>query len=243
MSFTMNPTLVGLARARASAKHPASDRVVASPAFAFTFASRPHRRGSLVVRAGAKGGGGKKSAPPGTNPFASADLMALRGTLPSKPELAPSKPAGGDGEMVRMSEADVVAAFSDKRGGGSMKAARKAAKAGTGKDKTAASKPGAIGSGVGASRGLDPAAQAVLVGVTRSGKKGKTVTVVDGLDPGGPDAAKELVKKLKKVLGTGGSLAENGSMAFQGDNAAVLKDILVAMGYKKTRQTGGLGHR
>ena len=33
-----------------------------------------------------------------------------------------------------------------------MKAARKAAKAGTGKDKTAASKPGAIGSGVGASR-------------------------------------------------------------------------------------------
>ena len=127
--------------------------------------------------------------------------------------------------MVRMSEADVVAAFSDKRGGGSMKAARKAAKAGTGKDKTAASKPGAIGSGVGASRGLDPAAQAVLVGVTRSGKKGKTVTVVDGLDPGGPDAAKELVKKLKKVLGTGGSVAENGSMAFQGDNAAVLKDI------------------
>ena len=154
MSFTMTPALVGLARARASAKYSAS-------------ASRPPRRASLVVSAGAKGGGGKKSAPPGTNPFASADLMALRGTLPSKPELAPSKPAGGDGEMVRMSEADVVAAFSDKRGGGSMKAARKAAKAGTGKDKTAASKPGAIGSGVGASRGLDPAAQAVLVGVTR----------------------------------------------------------------------------
>ena len=102
MSFTMTPALVGLARARASAKAPAS-------------ASRPPRRASLVVSAGAKGGGGKKSAPPGTNPFASADLMALRGTLPSKPELAPSKPAGGDGEMVRMSEADVVAAFLDKR--------------------------------------------------------------------------------------------------------------------------------
>ena len=74
----------------------------------------------------------------------------------------------------------------------------KAAAAGAGKDKTVASKPGAIGSGVGASRGLDPAAQAVLVGVTRSGKKGKTVTVVDGLDPGGPDAAKEL-KRAKEA--------------------------------------------
>jgi hypothetical protein len=49
------------------------------------------------VTAGAKGGGGKEKTPPGVNPFASSDLMALRSQLPSKPELASStaKPAVG----------------------------------------------------------------------------------------------------------------------------------------------------
>lgn len=80
------------------------------------------------------------------------------------------------------------------------------------------------------------------VGVTRSGTKGKTVTVIDGLDPGGGvEGAKDLMKKFKKVLGTGGSLAENGAMSFQGDNAALLVDMLTAMGYKGAKQTGGLG--
>jgi hypothetical protein len=53
--------------------------------------------------------------------------------------------------------------------------------------------------------------------------------------------AEELIQKFKKVLGTGGSLAENGAMSFQGDNAALLVDMLVAMGYKAAKQTGGLG--
>jgi translation initiation factor 1 (eIF-1/SUI1) len=57
------------------------------------------------------------------------------------------------------------------------------------------------------------------VGVTRSGKKGKTVTVIDGLDPGGAEEAKVLMKQFKKIIGTGASLAENGAMSFQGDNA------------------------
>ena len=77
-------------------------------------------RASTTTRAGAKGGGGKKSND-GANPFASSDLMKLRGTLPSKPELAADRGGAGSGnDMVRMSEADVVAAFSSK--GGSMKA-------------------------------------------------------------------------------------------------------------------------
>lgn len=82
----------------------------------------------------------------------------------------------------------------------------------------------------------------VRVGVTRSGTKGKTVTVIDGIDPeGGVEGAKGLVQKFRKVLGTGGSLAENGTMSFQGDNAALLVDMLMAMGYKGATQTGGLG--
>ena len=198
-------------------------------------------RASTTTRAGAKGGGGKKSND-GANPFASSDLMKLRGTLPSKPELAADRGGAGSGnDMVRMSEADVVAAFSSKSKGGSMKAERGAARRGDAGG--APKKPGQIGSGTGPSRGLDPALQNVTVGVTRGGKKGKTVTVVDGLDVGAAEDAKALVKKFKKILGSGGALAENGSMAFQGDNAALLVDMLRAMGYKKAKQTGGLGSK
>ena len=58
-----------------------------------------------------------------------------------------------------------------------------------------------------------------------AGKKGKTVTVVDGFDPGGPDAAADVLKKFKRVLGAGGSLASNGAMSFQGDRAATLVEM------------------
>jgi translation initiation factor 1 (eIF-1/SUI1) len=194
---------------------------------------------STVPSAGAKGGGGKKPNN-GANPFASSDLMALRGTLPSKPELASDTSGGGGGnDMVRMSEADVLACFSKKNEGGSMKSKR--SKLSHPGDGGKAKKPGSIGSGIGSSRGVDPGLQKVTVGVTRSGTKGKTVTVIDGLDVGSSDGAKELIKQFKKILGSGGGLAENGSMSFQGDNAALLVDMLKAMGYKSARQTGGLG--
>jgi len=186
---------------------------------------RDRTRAPTTTRAGAKGGGGKKSND-GANPFASSELMKLRSTLPSKPELAADRGGAGSGnDMVRMSEADVVAAFSSKKKGGSMKAERGAARK---PPAGAAKKPGSIGSGTGASRGLDPGMQSVTVGVTKSGTKGKTVTVVDGLDVGAAEDAKALLKKFKKILGSGGALAENGSMAFQGDNAALLVDMLRA---------------
>jgi len=202
---------------------------------------RDRTRAPTTTRAGAKGGGGKKSND-GANPFASSELMKLRSTLPSKPELAADRGGAGSGnDMVRMSEADVVEAFSSKNKVGSMKADRGAAQkkppAG------AAKKPGSIGSGTGSSKGLDPAMQSVTVGVTKSGTKGETVTVVDGLDVGAAEDAKALLKKFKKILGSGGALAENGSMAFQGDNAALLVDMLRAMGYKRAKQTGGLGSK
>ena len=169
--------------------------------------------------------------------------MALRGKLPSKPELATGvERAGSDGEMTRMSEADVVAAFSGK--GGAMKASRSERKKNAPSGTTTAKKPSAtMGSGAGASAGAPAATQEVRVGVTRAGKKGKTVTVVDGFDPGGPDAAADVLKKFKRVLGAGGSLASNGAMSFQGDRAATLVEMLHAMGYKRAKQTGGLGNK
>ena len=136
-------------------------------------------RASTTTRAGAKGGGGKKSND-GANPFASSDLMKLRGTLPSKPELAADRGGAGSGnDMVHMSEADVVAAFSSK--GGSMKAERGAARRPFDGGREEAG-PDRFRNGP--LEGLAPALQNVTVGVTRGGKKGKTVTVVDGLDVG-----------------------------------------------------------
>lgn len=87
------------------------------------------------MAAGAKGGGGKKSTPPGVNPFASSDLMALRNQLPSKPELTKTNTKPGDGgEMVRLSEAEAIAALGgeegattidDRAGGGSRRGGRR----------------------------------------------------------------------------------------------------------------------
>ncbi len=192
------------------------------------------RHSSVVARAGA-----------GDNPF--ANLRALRGTLPDKPELASRAGTGGGGEEGssrssggragdgRMSMEEAIAEV----GKGSMRAERKAASSSS-KGGSPPSKGGGIGSGTGASKGMDVAEQQVRVGVTRAGKKGKSVTCVDGMDVGTAEEARELVKKFKRVLGVGGVATANGSLQFQGDNAAVLVEMLVAMGYKRTKQTGGV---
>ena len=191
------------------------------------------RHSSVVARADA-----------GDNPF--ANLRALRGTLPDKPELASRAGTGGGGEERssrssggagdgRMSMEEAIAEV----GKGSMRAERKAASSAS-KGGSPSKKGGGIGSGTGASKGMDVAKQQVRVGVTRAGKKGKSVTCVDGMDVGDPEEAKELVKKFKRVLGVGGVATANGSLQFQGDNAATLVEMLVAMGYKSTKQTGGL---
>ena len=192
------------------------------------------RHPSVVARAGA-----------GDNPF--SNLRALRGTLPDKPELASRAGTGGGGEEGssrssggragdgRMSMEEAIAEV----GKGSMRAERKAASSSS-KGGSPPSKGGGIGSGTGASKGMDVAEQQVRVGVTRAGKKGKSVTYVDGMDVGTAEEARELVKKFKRVLGVGGVATANGSLQFQGDNAAVLVEMLVAMGYKRTKQTGGV---
>ena len=184
-----------------------------------------------------------RAGPGGDNPF--ANLQALRGKLPDKPELAVNDDGDSQrnkgasiGDEGRMSMEEAIA----EAGKGSMRAERKA-KGGGGASSSASDKPpkpGSIGSGTGSSRGLPIAKQQVRVGVTRAGKKGKSVTCVDGMDVGTPEEAKDQVKKFKKVLGVGGVSMDNGSLQFQGDNAAVLCEMLVAMGYKSTKQTGGV---
>ena len=63
-------------------------------------------------------------------------------------------------------------------------------------------------------------------------RKNKVVTVVSGL----VNPTKELVTKLKKVLGAGASLdADTKACIFQGTHANALEDMIKAMGYKDVK--------
>ena len=82
-----------------------------------------------------------------------------------------------------------------------------------------------------------PKAQQVLrVQRTKAGKGGKLVTLIKGLTA--PEAEpKQLLKQLKAVAGTGGTLKE-GVIELQGDQIAVELAALEKAGYRP-KQAGG----
>jgi len=61
----------------------------------------------------------------------------------------------------------------------------------------------------------------------RKGRGGKTVTVVEGYSGG----AKEMLKKLQKLCGSGGTL-KNGNLEIQGDHRDKISAFLSAEGFK-----------
>jgi len=65
--------------------------------------------------------------------------------------------------------------------------------------------------------------------IEKAGRKGKTVTVVDGL-PRNKDFLKDLVKELKRACGSGGKAAER-HIEIQGDHRETLRGILAAKGW------------
>ena len=71
---------------------------------------------------------------------------------------------------------------------------------------------------------------------TRSGKKGKLVTVIKGLELNQFEA-KKLLKKLKIACGTGGTLKED-SLELQGDHIPKVQDFLFQEGFRP-KQSGG----
>lgn len=82
---------------------------------------------------------------------------------------------------------------------------------------------------------------AALDGIVRlrretKGRKGKGVTLIDGVPLAG-DELKALAKALKKRCGTGGALKE-GVIEIQGDQREVLKTELEQRGYR-VRLSGG----
>jgi translation initiation factor 1 len=65
--------------------------------------------------------------------------------------------------------------------------------------------------------------------IEKSGRKGKTVTVIDRL-PRNPDFLKKLATELKRHCGTGGSAGED-RVEVQGDHREALRVFLAAKGW------------
>ena len=84
---------------------------------------------------------------------------------------------------------------------------------------------------------LPPAQQKLHVRMERSGRGGKTVTVVENF-VGSDDDLADLCKMLKTKCGIGGS-AKEGQIILQGDFRERVANILSAAGYKVT----GASHR
>lgn len=83
---------------------------------------------------------------------------------------------------------------------------------------------------------LPKAQQVVRVQRTKAGKGGKLVTLIKGL--AAPEAElKQLLKQLKAVAGTGGTLKE-GVIELQGDQVAAALAALEKAGYRP-KQAGG----
>jgi translation initiation factor 1 len=82
-----------------------------------------------------------------------------------------------------------------------------------------------------------PAAQQNLrIQATRSGRKGKTVTVITGFQAN-TQTLEALLKQLKAQCGAGGTLKEN-EIEIQGDHRQKLLETLTKLGYK-AKLSGG----
>ena len=66
--------------------------------------------------------------------------------------------------------------------------------------------------------------------IEKAGRRGKTVTVVEGL-PRNPEFLKDLAKELKRTCGTGGTVAED-RVELQGDHRDTLRQTLQGKGWK-----------
>ncbi len=77
---------------------------------------------------------------------------------------------------------------------------------------------------------------AVRVRLEKSGRGGKTVSVVRGL-PVDQETLQKLGTELKKTCGTGGSV-KDGSIEIQGDHVEKLITLLVGRGFKAKRGGG-----
>jgi translation initiation factor 1 len=77
---------------------------------------------------------------------------------------------------------------------------------------------------------LPPHQQNLRVQTSRSGRAGKTVTIVTGFQ-GRTETLTKLLKQLKTACGTGGTVKDN-AIEIQGDHRQKILQILIESGYK-----------
>jgi translation initiation factor 1 len=77
---------------------------------------------------------------------------------------------------------------------------------------------------------LPPAQQNLRVQASRKGRKGKTVTVITGLQANEATLT-DLLKQLKSQCGAGGTVKED-AIEIQGDHTQKLVQVLTKLGYK-----------
>lgn len=87
-----------------------------------------------------------------------------------------------------------------------------------------------------ATANLPPQQQNIRVQATRSGRKGKTVTVITGFQCN-LETLEKLLKQLKTQCGSGGTLKDN-ILEIQGDHTQKILQILLELGYK-AKKSGG----
>jgi len=77
---------------------------------------------------------------------------------------------------------------------------------------------------------LAPQKQNIRIQASRSGRKGKTVTVISGFQCS-PSTLTELLKQLKTHCGSGGTIKDN-TLEIQGDQRQKLLALLLQLGYQ-----------
>ncbi|MCB0380891.1 MAG: translation initiation factor [Flavobacteriales bacterium] len=79
--------------------------------------------------------------------------------------------------------------------------------------------------------------QQLKVFVDRKQRKGKSVTIVSGFE-GSEEDMQNLAKTLKTKCGVGGN-AKDGEILIQGELKDKVYDLLINLGYTKTKKIGG----
>lgn len=77
---------------------------------------------------------------------------------------------------------------------------------------------------------LPPQQQDLRIQATRSGRKGKTVTIISGFQHK-PETLSKLLKQLKAKCGTGGTVKDS-NLEIQGEHKQKLLELLTKSGYK-----------
>ncbi len=83
---------------------------------------------------------------------------------------------------------------------------------------------------------LPPEKQTLKIEVSRKGRKGKTVTLIQGFQQT-QEPLQTLLKQLKTHCGSGGTLKEQ-TLEIQGDHGQKLMEFLAQKGYKVKRLGG-----